>query len=227
MLTLLRSCAIIRIMKVAIVKMCCLVFSAGWAVGVNAEISNPVPVVIDTDAVLQWRTLSENRTTVWFDWPTGAAEADWQVRGMAMRPIASGHVVRAGVARSGSFELVVPAPVDVESESTYSLSVSFDVGAAASLEATVARVRGTGGTGARYVDPETRAWNKVKSSAVLPIAAGTSVITIDGRPVDAGLDGAVGWYGWCPIGAGMHEISQDGADAVAVRCGGGFALYLR
>lgn len=214
-------------MKVRGVKKTVLVPLVLWVVGVRAEISDPVPVVIDTDAVLQWRTLSSDRTTVWFDWPEGASVADWQVCGMSSRLVASGKVSRAGSARSGSFDLVVAAPLNAESESTYSISVSFDAGSATLLTATFARVRGTGGLGARYVDPDAREWKRVRSSAVLPIAAGNSVVTIDGVPVDTGQGGAVGWYGWCPIGAGTHELFLSGFGPVDLVRTGGFIMYLR
>ena len=52
---------------------------------------------------------------------------------------------------------------------------------------------------------------------MLPIAAGTTSLTIDGVTVDPGLDGAVGWYG-AVLASGEHTVSTDVEDEQTIFC---------
>ena len=194
---------LMRFMAIATVMSVC------WQVG--AIEGSAGCVVLDAKASVFWRTAVSPTMTIPVDFPAGATAATLTVTGISYK-------VEYEVGE-GDFVLNLPPPSSPETEDVYGLMLRFNDGS--EQRASIACITGTSKSGSATgirVDftKGSYNWSRVRNSrAVLPIPYGMQSFTIDGEPVDAGLDGAVGWYLFRPAvkfrryGLLMADSSSD------------------
>lgn len=144
-----------------------------------------------------WRTATNASLRLCVPYPAGATMADLTVR-------QKGRVVieKPGLTKAEAWvDVTLPEPTTPEDEGVYDLTLEFDAGEP--LTASLAVVSGAGAGGewlrTRCLGTSETKWRKIKRSAVLPIPYGTTSLTLNGEPVDPGLEGAAGWYPWGPL----------------------------
>ena len=171
-------------------------------------------VVLRPDASPFWRTAKGGEpVTVSIEWPDGAATATCTFTAARQAPI-SQTVERSGNAPYTTLSFTLPSPTQPSEERVWAAELSFSDAndqplASATRCAQVATVLGQDGEAVSVRAPGSAAWPQYAGSyAVLPIAAGTTSLTIDGVTVNPGLDGAVGWYG-AVLASGEHAVSTD------------------
>ena len=152
-------------------------------------------VALDTKPSAFWRTAVTSTVTIPVDYPQGATVATLAVTGLSHKAV---YVVT-----EGNFSLQLPEPTSPEVEDVYDITLSFDNGVM--QKASIACVAGAshGGTasGVRVLfAKDSRKWQRVRGwRAVLPLPYGMRSFIIDGNSIDAGLDGAAGWYAFGPL----------------------------
>lgn len=207
-----------------------LLSSLGCCLGSFAFAGQSQPSVVWTrpEASLQWKTVMSENAEVSIDWPQGAVSATLTVTYGCSS--ATTNLTDRTVEK---LPITVGFPADEPSESVLGLSIEYRDEGGASLERRTARlglVRGVNGRSARcFTSSALPKWQKVKASAVLPVAEDVAVLTIDGNPV-LDLD-APGWYLWNRFSSGPHELSKtDSTGTVSVTLvgtGGGLSIILR
>lgn len=167
-------------------------------------------VFTSPDETFLWRTATNASMRLCVPYPKGATTADLTVRrGDKVIATAEGLAVAEGQTTAW-VDLALPVPARPAEEGVYDLTVTFDAGDP--LAASLAVVSGTGAGGewlkTRCLGTGGNKWRKIGDSAVLPVPYGTTSLVLNGEPVDAGLDGAAGWYAWGPLSA---EAVANGA----------------
>jgi len=199
----------------------------------TATVIAPEAVALKPDASPFWRTSKAGEpVTVSIDWPDGAATATCTFTAARQAPI-SQTVERSGNAPYTTLSFTLPPPTQPSEERVYVAELSFadandQLLVSATRRAQVATVLGQDGETVSVRAPGGAVWSQyVGSYAVLPIAAGTTSVTIDGVTVDPGLDGAVGWYG-AVLASGEHAVSTDLEGGQTIFCkGSGVMVIIR
>jgi len=194
-------------MKLLLSLIATLGLTTGFADGL---MSDPVRVFTRPDATFFWRTATNATFTVLWVYPEGASSVDLSVRGM--------NYARSYPGLTGdSFDLSVPEPENPRTEDVYWLTLGFDNGVTRVAQVGVVRGAGEAEAATRcLVDVTSRAWGKVRGSAVVAVPQGASLL-IDGNEVDTGLDGAAGWYGLKTDASGLYTLTLDAQEGTQSR----------
>jgi len=187
---------------------------AGSAVLATATASADAEIALKPDVSPFWRTANAGEpVTMSIVWPDGAATATCTLSAVGQVPL-SATAVRNGSARYATLSLSLPVPLMPDEERVYAAELTFaDANDApladATQQAQIAVVLGQDGSAAVVRAESGDAWTRYLGTHVtLPVAAGTTSLTIDGTTVYPGLDGAVGWYG-TTLTSGMHTLAID------------------
>jgi hypothetical protein len=195
---------------------------------VDAAISQPTRLVVDSTNSLQWHTYMAGQDGITWVWPDGAASAKLTVSGKAGVRIMT--YVRAE-SPSPSFAPAVPTTassedvVDLTLEFFGSADASGDPIAGKTLSATgIGIVRGVNGAmgDLRACADGDKVWSRVRdASAVLPVPVGTVSLMIGGE--SKALDNVPGWYLWSPIGVDMAKslvlTTEAEVHDIVLKCG--------
>lgn len=171
-------------------------------------------VVLKPDVSPFWRTAKAGEpVTVSIVWPDGAATATCTLSAVGQVPL-NATVVRNGSEQHATLSFSLPAPSMPDEERVYAAELTFaDANDApladATRQAQIAVVLGQDGGASVVRAKGGGAWTKYTGTHVtLPVASGTTSLTIDGTLVDPGLDGAEGWYG-TTLTSGTHTLAID------------------
>lgn len=216
-----------RLMKMlATVMLQAVVATAASAVELTSQ---PKFVFVNPETSSLWTTATNSTLTVPIRYPAGATKAKLTVSGLGYS--------RAYADITGSectFEL--PAATSPETENVYDLTLAFNDAASTVRKAKLGLIQGLSpdaeGATRCLVPKGSRAWCKVKGSAVLPIPYGMRTITVNGVDTDTGLDGARGWYALGNVEPNESVTlsgDADGSVYLASLLGGsvGFLLFLK
>ena len=170
---------------------------------------------------MSWHTLTAAKgQAVTWEWPERALSARLTVES------SDGTVVSEVLTeRSVGFCAFAPAlPDTAEKERTYTLRLDFfgtsdatgtPIAGESLTAENVGVVRGVDGAAGDLVGKGTavKGWRYVRGeSAVLPVPAGSTSITLDGETI--ALDGSFGWRALCPVVPGeTYEVALGGAEA--------------
>ena len=170
-------------MKGILLGACSLAFAAVFAADSAASF-----VFADPDSSSFWRTARCSSVTVPVDFPDGATSATLSVAGV-------GYATNYSIAAAGPFTFQLPAATSPETENTYALTLSFNRGEGKTARLSLVAGLESGGAGAtRCISQGGRGWSKAKDARMtLPVPCGTTSLTLNGEPVDTGLDGAQGF----------------------------------
>ena len=160
------------------------------------DVSEPVAVIAKPKETWFWRTAPGATFTVSWTLPAGATKATLTVAGHNyMREYAD--------LTATSQELTLPTA----EENVYTLTLAFDKGEPKTAKLGWVKSEASGATAtAAYVPEGTRKWHRAAAWNVLPIPFGATALTVDGEPVETGLDGAAGWYGLDFAGADAKTV---------------------
>ena len=175
-----------------------IVLLAASAAGSN--VSSPVRVFTAPDKTPFWRTATSSSFTLQWEFPEGASSADLSVVGMNSSWSWNGLSVT-------SKALTLPEPSAPMFEDVYWLTLAFDNGITNKAQIAVVCGVGTGEGSAVCKTTPQRRYLRTTGPAVLQVPYGTTELSIDGEPVDTGLGGACGWYGWKPSSIGSYTLS--------------------
>ena len=106
-------------------------------------------------------------------------------------------------------EVTLPAATSDETEDVFDLTLTFDDPAATVQTAKLGHVASAAASGdaeARVRVASSRKWGAVKDRAVIRIPANAGTLSIDGDPVDDGLDGAAGWFRFDAVAEQSYEV---------------------
>jgi hypothetical protein len=136
-----------------------------------------------------WQTSKGGAVSLPVLFPDGATKATLSVSG-------AGYSARYDNITSDEFELILPEAVSSATENVYDLELKFDDETVRTARIGVIQGLCSGAQGATQCRAgRSRSWGRVADRyAVVPVPYGTTSLTIDGRPEDAGLDGAQGWF---------------------------------
>ena len=189
----------------------------------GGDTSDPVRVFTSPDTTPFWRTATSSSMTLRWEFPEGASSADLTVAGM--------HSTWSWTGLSTTSQaLVLPEPTSPATEDVYWLTLAFDNGVTNKAQVAVVRGVGTNEGSTVCKTHSGRRYLHTSGSEVLPIPYGATSLSINGEPIETGLDGAMGWYGWNPSGIGSYTlslVSPDFSGSVDVRVGGGLILLFR
>lgn len=170
-----------------------LAFAAFAASTVQALMSQSAFVYLQPETTSFWRTATNSVLALDIDYPEGAGSASLSVSG-------AGYSASYDNITTNVFELHLPEASSPETENVYDLTLTFDDGTVQRARLGLIQGLAENGTGStRCIAPfEGRAWNKMRTRAVMPIPYGTTAFTVSVNGVqvaaDSGLDGAQGWY---------------------------------
>lgn len=111
-------------------------------------------------------------------------------------------------------EVTLPAATSDETEDVFDLTLAFDDPAATVQTVKLGHVASAASDGdaeARVRVAGSRKWGVVKDRAVIRMPANAGTLSIDGDPVDDGLDDAAGWFRFDAVGGRSYEVGL-GAD---------------
>lgn len=203
------------------------------------EMSEPVVVYTNPEQVQRWCTVKGGETLAMpFPWPEGAVRAEVKVRDAENAELATASADREGLAVQGEIEVTFPTVTTTADERVYRFDIRFFAsapnGGVLVAERTVrlgvvmgygdkaAKVRPSG-VGMRY-------WRQTGTAAVnvLPLQWGDAPLTIDGTPVDTGLNGAAGWYEWRPSERRKYQLGYGDGTIVDIWHGEvGFSIRVK
>ena len=147
--------------------------------------SEPIAVFAKPEETWFWHTAPGATFTVSWTLPAGATKATLTVAG-------HNYLEEYADLTATSQELTLPTA----DENVYTLMLAFDKGEPKTAKLGWVKSAASGATAtAAYVPEGTRKWHRAAAWNVLPIPFGATALTVDGEPVETGLDGASGWYG--------------------------------
>ena len=192
--------------------------------GVSA-ISDPTPVLLETDSYYLWRTATGGTMRVEWTFPLNATVANLAVTGRTFK-------VALNDIRTEYADLELPTPATAMDEDVLDFTLSFNDGSVktASLGLVRGRAGGGGVTAPTACLASTNAptWRQADKYFVLPVPAGTETVTVAGEPVDTGLDGAAGWLALGPYASGaVVPVAADGVSCDLLVSGPGFVISFR
>ena len=174
-----------------------------------SAISDPTPVLLNTDSYYLWRTATGGTMRVEWTFPLNATVAHLAV---------TGRTVKASIPdiRTEYAEVELPSPATAKDEDVLDFTLSFNDGTVKTASLGLVRGRPDGG-GATTSTPclastNSAAWRRTTKYFVLPVPEGTETVTVAGDAVDTGLDGAAGWLALGPYASGATvPVSADDA----------------
>ena len=164
-----------------------------------SAISDPTPVLLDTDSFYLWRTATGGTMRVEWTFPLNATVAHLAVTGRTVKASIPGI-------RTEYADLELPTPATAKEEEVLDFTLSFNDGTmkTASLGLVRGRPAGDGATTATacLASTNSAAWRRTMKYFVLPVPEGTETVTVSGESVETGLDGAAGWLALGPYASG-------------------------
>ena len=138
-----------------------------------------------------WNTATNSSMSVPVDFPAGSQIATLAVEGLGYSR--EYQVTRAALV-GGMYSFSVPRPVSPQTENVYTLTLAFDgvVACTAKLGVIAGREAGSAGSTRCLAPCGTKRWERVRSTAVLPVPYGVESLEIDGVTTPTGLGGAQG-----------------------------------
>ena len=174
--------------------------------GVSA-VSDPTPVLLDTDSYYLWHTATGGTMRVEWTFPLNATVASLAVTGRTFK-------VSIGGIRAEYADLELPTPKCAKDEDVLEFTLSFNDGSVktATLGLVCGRAGSVGVTTPAACLASTNAptWRHAGKYFVLPVPKDAETVLIAGEPVDTGLDGAAGWLALGPYAGGTTvPVSVD------------------
>lgn len=184
----------------------------------GAEItSDPTFVIVQPEQSSFWSTMPSHSVNVSIDFPKGSEQAVLTVSGNR------GQEYIYNIGRSdledGGYVVELPDPANETDEDVWTFSVVYvennpthpPVPKTAKAALLSGVVSGTQVITRCIVPKDGKEWNKVRGGhAVIPVPYGTTSLTLNGNPVDTGLDGAQGWYYLNTLPAGLTLTTEGG-----------------
>ena len=185
-------------------------------------------VHVDTSGSPFWQTATNNVVELSIDYPAGASSAALSVTG------SFGYSTSDNNVAAGLYKLSLPAATSPETEDVYDLVLTFDDGTVRTARFGVVAGVSDRPEGSTRCIPSagSSAWAKFHERAVMPIPNGAVSLSVDGEPVDTGLDGAAGWYPFGPLAVNSSrnvslETPDDEYSQLLRSAGFGFLLLFR
>ena len=209
----------LRCALVGLLVMPAVAFGAG-----ESAISEPTPILLDTDSYYFWRTATGGTMRVEWTFPLNATVANLAVTGRTFKVALSGI-------RTEYADLELPTPATAKDEDVLDFTLSFNDGSVktASLGLVRGRAGGGGVTTPTSCLASTNAptWRQSGKYFVLPVPEGAETVTVAGEPVDTGLGGAAGWLALGPYSGGttVHVSADDLACNIIVYAAGFVISY--
>lgn len=172
-------------------KVAALACAATMSVAARAsgDRSNRTFVFLRPETSSFWHTATNSTMSVPVDFPKGASSA-------TLRVSALGYAKEYEISEACDFRLELPKPDAPGEENVYDLTLSFNDGTVRTAKLGLIQGLADGAKGAArcLLSDGSRAWQKVRNRAVLPIPCGVDPVYIGGNAVETGLGGAQGWY---------------------------------
>ena len=188
-----------------------------------SDVSECTLVSLRPETTPFWRTAPSNTVSLDLDMPPLATSATLTVSGLGYSK------VYEGIAAS-PFVLTLPEATSVATENVYDLVLTFDDGTVRAAKLGVVRgvCTNSGSVTARCFPSSVAAgWSQAEPRFVVQVPYGADPVTVDGAPVESGLDGACGWLALKP-GRGMRTLAlATGESATLDVMGPGFMLLLK
>lgn len=190
-----------------------------------AAISDPVPVIVDTDSIYLWRTATGGTMRVQWTFPLNATVAHLAVTGRTFKVSVPGI-------QDEFYDVELPVPGAAKDEDVLDFTLSFNDGTVktASLGLVRGRSDGDGATTSTrcMMSASDHGWSYATKSFVIPVPEGSEAVTVSGETVETGLDGAAGWLALGPYPhATAVTLAIDGVSKNLVAYGTGMSLILR
>ena len=172
--------------------------------------SLPTMVYLNPDESYIWRTApSATFLLQWAD-PSGV--------GATLEVTGKGYSKTYEDLTEGSLQLSLPTASSEADENVFDFVLTLGDGTVKTAK--LGSVRGGVGAGGTallttYRDANSKRWPKYKGKAVIPVPYGTETMTVDGKKVETGLEGAAGWYLLVPDEAGTTStLALDGEEVI-------------
>ncbi len=173
----------------------------------ETDISDPVPIVVDTGSFCLWRTATGGTMRVAWTFPLNATLADLAV---------TGRTVKVNVAdiTEEYVDIELPSPAEAKDEDVLDFTLSFNDGTVKTASLGLVRGRSDDGgiTASTLCLSSTNqiAWWRTDKTFVLPVPKGTQALTVSGEAIETGLDGAAGWLALGPYAHGtLVPVAAD------------------
>ncbi|MGI5868389.1 MAG: hypothetical protein ACOX9C_02950 [Kiritimatiellia bacterium] len=178
-------------------------------------LSQPIVVTREPGRHMLWRTAPSGAFPLRWATPAGATNATLQVA-------AEGYSRTYDGLTNGSLELTLPEPTSVEDERVYALALAFDNGVVKRTTLGAVATKGGQEASTDAIKETANAWLRIRSPLVVPIPCGTTSLTLDGEPVETGLDGDAGWHAFRGGRSGELVLTAPPhvytADLLAIDC---------
>lgn len=175
----------------------------------TGDTSDPTFVYVNPKSCYHWHTATNSTMVLPICFPFGASSATLSV---------NGSIYASGIT-ADSVTVNLPAPRFGLTEDVYELSLAFDNGKTYTTRLGLLKGFSDCNTGlTRCIAPSGgRAWGKVDRLAVIPVPYGLSSFSValnggTASSVDAGLDGAAGWYAMMLSGRTTAELAATAPD---------------
>lgn len=194
----------------------------------NTCTSSPTAVFLSPEQTHLWSTGCGSHFPVPIEYPIGAAQATLDVTGD------DGYSRTYAELTNESVIVDLPSAISPETENIYTLKLTF-IGSDVVRTARLGVIFGYDGSStghARCIAPfASRAWERVRDSAVLPIPFGATSLTIGGKSIELEEGCPAGWYRYAAQSGGTKEaciLSWNDEDYEALLRGvGGLLIIFR
>ena len=197
---------------------------AAVASGTSA-ISDPTPVIVETDSFYLWRTATGGTMRVEWTFPLNATVAHLAVTGRTVK--VSIPNIRAEYA-----DVELPTPTSAKEEDVLDFTLSFNDGSVKTASLGLVRGRADGGgvttSTACLASTNSVAWRRAAKHFVLPVPEGAETVAVAGETIETGLGGAAGWLALGPFANGsLVPVSADDASCNLIVQGDGMTLIFK
>ena len=173
----------------------------------ETDISDPVPIVVDTGSFYLWRTATGGTMRVAWTFPLNATVANLSVTGREFTFVASGIM-------DEYVDIELPTPAEAKDEDVLDFTLSFNDGTVKTASLGLVRGRSDDGgvtTSTPCLSSSNQiAWRRADKTFVLPVPKGTKTLTVSGEAIETGLDGAAGWLALGPYAHGtLVPVAAD------------------
>ena len=190
-----------------------------------SAMSDPTPVIVNTDSFYLWHTATGGTMRVEWAFPLNATVAHLAVTGRTVKASMPGLMAECA-------EIELPTPIRAKDEDVLDFTLSFNDGTVKTASLGLVRGRSDGG-GATTPTPclastNAPSWRQSGKYFVLPVPDGAESVTVAGEPVDTGLDGAAGWLAAGAFSNGsVVPVSADDASCDLIVQGDGMTLIFK
>ena len=197
---------------------------AAVASGTSA-ISDPTPVIVETDSFYLWRTATGGTMRVEWTFPLNATVAHLAVTGRTVK-------VSIPNIRDEYVDVELPTPTSAKEEDVLDFTLSFNDGSVKTASLGLVRGRADGGgvttSTACLASTNSVAWRRAAKRFVLPVPEGAETVAVAGETIETGLGGAAGWLALGPFANGsLVPVSADDASCDLIVQGDGMTLIFK